>query len=124
MVDSNSACVGSKYNSMNSIDSIRHFFKTTSPCQSKAHINNVKLLEKVVAIHSYSIPTNVMLVSNRARRTLSIPLITCTRPLKTPKSARNYGRAQNRFVSLPIPSQLLLIPDRARQVQSILYLID
>ena len=50
--------------------------KSPKPCHKD--IKHVKYLEKVVVIRSYSIPTNVILVLDRARRTLLIPLIICS----------------------------------------------
>ena len=91
--DSNSVWTGSKWNSMSSRDSINYFFKTTTSCQSKTQITvkkrlkNFKLLEKTIAIRSYLIPTNVVLVPSRTRYALSIPCLigslSCIDGLKT-----------------------------------------
>ena len=78
---------------MSSRDSINYFFKTTPSCQSKTQITlkqrlkNVQLLEKTVAIRSYSLPTNVVLVSSRTRYDLEIPCLlgslSCVHGLRT-----------------------------------------
>ena len=107
---------------------IKYFFKTTSPCQSKAqitvkkHVKNVKLFKKAVAIRSYSILTNVMLVSDRIRRTPSILLITCSTSLSLPSQKRQqppHITEKPRSIRLSADSKSTTIDSKSRSMSTV-----
>ena len=87
---------------MSSVDSMNHFFKKILrlagkklKLSTKKRLKKIKFLEETITICLYSISTNVMLVPDRARRTLSIILITCSsRPPCPPETSQNCHKLQ------------------------------
>ena len=132
---SNTANAASKSNSTSSRDSINYYIKTNPLRRSKIQkpLKNIKLIEKLVEIRPYSVPTQFKPVPSRTRWALDILWITFSKPSPLPwskiqitvkKRLKNVELSVKPVAirSFPVPAQLKLLPSRTRRALDILWI--